>query len=304
MKTAAKTKLVAPKAFRRRIILFFWLAIAALQLLLSASIAPAKSTLELENRVWEIFSLAAQSHQANQLQVAEAQRERAPPQRSAAPDSFLGPETTASILPKAYQGGPGAQWTGENLTVDAYAGNQSLSATLKQGEFDFVNANLSGKFPTNPSNPPAGVAVPYGDLNGTLEEGFQANHLNQDAAFRDVIPSEDGLAIGMRGNAFTEPDTPHYDFHASLEQFWSQYRPNGDLFGLRPTNALYDSALQDALQAGGFSPDEAARLANQAAQQRLQFGLIPEQPVPRVPGRLPQKNPVTNDAPENISNTQ
>jgi hypothetical protein len=62
-------------------------------LLLSASIAPAKSAIGLENRVWKIFPLAAHSHQVNRGQVAEAQRERAPPQRSTAPGCVLGPES-------------------------------------------------------------------------------------------------------------------------------------------------------------------------------------------------------------------
>jgi hypothetical protein len=116
MKTAAKKKLVAPKAFRGRIILFFWLAIAALHLLLSAPIAPAKSTLGLENRAWNFFSSATQSHQADRLQVAEAQRERAPPQRSTAPGCVLGPETTASQYSAIGSTGQiGQQWLVQNL---------------------------------------------------------------------------------------------------------------------------------------------------------------------------------------------
>ncbi|HLY89154.1 MAG TPA: LysM peptidoglycan-binding domain-containing protein, partial [Acetobacteraceae bacterium] len=66
---------------------------------------------------------------------------------------------------------------------------------------------------------------PYGDLTAELKgTGIQANHLNQDAAFRDLIPRNDGLAVGMRGNAFTEVGSAHYEFHSSLEEFWSPYR--------------------------------------------------------------------------------
>jgi len=86
------------KTVTQKIGLLCWLAIAAVQLLPSAPTASAKSNLGLENRAWEIFPLAAGSHQANQLQVSEAQRERAPPQRSDAPDCVLGPETTAAQL--------------------------------------------------------------------------------------------------------------------------------------------------------------------------------------------------------------
>ena len=138
---------------------------------------------------------------------------------------------------------------------------------------------------------PSITAAPYGDLRRTLPKGIQAHHLNQDAAFRDAIPSKEGLAIGMYGNAFTQPATPHYDFHASLEGFWASYRRGGDLYPSLPTNAEYHQALQQALQAGGFTLEEAGELARQAAEQRQQFDLNPDDPVPRVPQRLPQKKP-------------
>jgi hypothetical protein len=40
---------------------------------------------------------------------------------------------------------------------------------------------------------------PYGKLKprGNLPDDFQANHLNQNAAYRDVIPEDDGIAVGM-----------------------------------------------------------------------------------------------------------
>lgn len=113
MKTAAK-----------KITLFFWLAIAAFQLLFAAQLAPAKSAFVPENRVWKIFPLAAESHQPNIAQVAEPQRERAPPQRSTVPGCVLGPESgtlSLSSIPKGYQGGPGAMWQGEDLSVDPHA---------------------------------------------------------------------------------------------------------------------------------------------------------------------------------------
>jgi hypothetical protein len=135
------------------------------------------------------------------------------------------------------------------------------------------------------------TAVPYGDLSGTLPEGFQANHLNQNAAFGSVISQDEGLAVGMRGNAITEPGTPHFSFHQSLERFWDQYRPNRTLFGSVPTNAEYGQALQNALQAAGYSPPQAADLAAQAAAQRAAYGLPETAPVPRVPGRLNQVQP-------------
>src|SRR5690606_29550214 len=58
----------------------------------------------------------------------------------------------------------------------------------------------------------------YGDLASELRgTGQQANHLNQNAAFKSIIPEEEGLSHALRGNAFTEPGTPHFEFHRSLE---------------------------------------------------------------------------------------
>jgi hypothetical protein len=51
--------------------LLFWLAIAAVQLLFSASVAPAKSLPGLENRAWKISTLAAQTHQQTGAQVTK-----------------------------------------------------------------------------------------------------------------------------------------------------------------------------------------------------------------------------------------
>ncbi|MFL6546540.1 MAG: RHS repeat-associated core domain-containing protein, partial [Candidatus Udaeobacter sp.] len=132
------------------------------------------------------------------------------------------------------------------------------------------------------------TAQPYADLSGTLPDGVQANHLNQNAAFRSIIPKEEGLSVGMEGNAFTESGTPHYNFHKSMEGFWEEYR-TGPLRGTKPTSAEYGQAVERSLEAGGFSPAEASSLEAQAARQRAAAGLAPGDPVPRIPGRINQK---------------
>jgi hypothetical protein len=134
------------------------------------------------------------------------------------------------------------------------------------------------------------VVAPYSELRTELEgTGLQANHLNQDAAFRDLIPRDEGLANALEGNAFTDIGSPHYEFHSSLESFWAPYRKGGEFLGSRPTNAQYDSALLDALGRAGYTPSQAAIVARQAAAQRACYGLGPTDFVPRIPGRLPQK---------------
>jgi hypothetical protein len=125
-------------------------------------------------------------------------------------------------------------------------------------------------------------------LKGT---GEQANHLNQNAAFRDVIPEAEGLSVGMKGNAFKDVGTPHYEFHRSLESFWNQFRPGGARFREIPTNAEYGVALEQALRAGGYSAEEAASIAAQAARQRAAYGLAETAQVPRIPGKINQTPP-------------
>ena len=118
----------------------------------------------------------------------------------------------------------------------------------------------------------------------------QSNHLNQDAAFRDKIPSSEGAANAMRGNAFTEAGSPHYEFHKSLEGFWDQYRKGGALEGMVPTVGQYDSALRSALGSSGYNGAEINNLADLAAANRAQYGLSNSDLVPRVPGRINQSN--------------
>jgi hypothetical protein len=93
-------------------------------LVFALQLAPAKSIPGLKNCIREIFSLAAQTSQPNPSQLSEPQLERAPPQRSTVPGCVLGPESgtlSLSSIPKGYQGGPGAMWQGEDLSVDPHA---------------------------------------------------------------------------------------------------------------------------------------------------------------------------------------
>ena len=152
------------------------------------------------------------------------------------------------------------------------------------------NGNVRPIGPVAPAAPPrtAGYSTLTKELEGT---GQQAHHLNQNAAFRDIIPESEGLSVGLRGNAFTEVGSPHYQAHRSLEGFWNQFRRGGARFGQTPTNAEYGAALEASLRAGGLSSTEAASVAAQAAQQRAAYGLAPNAPVPRIPGRINQTPP-------------
>ncbi|WP_255290832.1 hypothetical protein [Bacillus cereus] len=93
----------------------------------------------------------------------------------------------------------------------------------------------------------------YKNLRKNKEISGQAHHLNQDAAFRDYIPRNDGLSVKLEGNIFKDIDSPHYNAHKSLEDFWNIYRKNGDLAGLKPNLTDYNNALRDSLINVGLS---------------------------------------------------
>jgi len=128
----------------------------------------------------------------------------------------------------------------------------------------------------------------YGDLVGSLDDGFQAHHVNQNAAYKSIIPKDEGFAIGIRGNAFTDAGTPHYEFHKSLDGFFDSYRKGGDSFGELPTNAQYGEAVTQALKDAGLSSAEASKLSDFARLNREAFGLKQSDPIPRVPRKIYQ----------------
>jgi hypothetical protein len=132
---------------------------------------------------------------------------------------------------------------------------------------------------------PVHVNVGHGKLSGNLPAGWQAHHLNQNRAHGDNIARNEGISVPMRGNIFTEPGTPHYIFHRSLEQFWDQYR-RGSLIYSMPTNAEYGEAVRRAFIESGLSADEASDLAAQGAAQRIAAGLSESAKVPRIPGPI------------------
>jgi hypothetical protein len=115
----------------------------------------------------------------------------------------------------------------------------------------------------------------------------QSHHLNQDAAYRPAIPREEGVAVKLEGNALAQRGTPHYEAHAALERFWAPYRASGDT----PTNTEYGIALKRSLQAAGYSADQARLLVREAIRNRLEFGVLGGEPVPRVPAPTIQRRP-------------
>lgn len=102
----------------------------------------------------------------------------------------------------------------------------------------------------------------------------QSHHLNQDAAYRDRTPTNSGAAIKLGGNAFTDPGTPHYQAHKSLENFWNQYRRGGELQGQIPTNIRYTQALKHSLESAGLPSNQVNAAVKYSIQNRLEYGAL------------------------------
>lgn len=122
-----------------------------------------------------------------------------------------------------------------------------------------------------------------------LEEG-QSHHLNQDAAFGDIIPTNEAIAIRLEGNAFTDFNSSHQNAHRSLEEFWDQYRNGGEFNGIKPTVGEYNVALKNSMKAAGFSDSDSDLIVEIARHQQGLFGLTEVSNVPKVPGKICFKN--------------
>jgi hypothetical protein len=125
----------------------------------------------------------------------------------------------------------------------------------------------------------------YGDLKKDDTPG-QAHHLNQDAAYREDIPYNDGASVKLEGNVFKDKDSQHYDAHKELEKFWDQYRKGGIKEKEKPTNAEYGQALEKALIKAGLTKTEAKEAAEYAKKNRGEYGLKETDKVKRIPGKI------------------
>jgi RHS repeat-associated protein len=132
------------------------------------------------------------------------------------------------------------------------------------------------------------VTGAYGTLSKNSSIPGQAHHLNQDAAFKSVIPTNQGVSIKLEGNAFSEIGSPHYNAHSSLEGFWNQFRRGGARSGEVPTNLQYSKALADSLRAAGLNPAQVQQALRASISQRVRAGQLGGLEIPRVPGRINQ----------------
>jgi hypothetical protein len=80
-----------------------------------------------------------------------------------------------------------------------------------------------------------------------------------------------------------------FEAHASLERFWNQFRRGGARYGQLPTSLEYTRALQQSLRDAGLAEHQVFIAVRAAVRQRIEYGLLGGQPVPRLPGRINQR---------------
>jgi RHS repeat-associated protein len=132
------------------------------------------------------------------------------------------------------------------------------------------------------------VTGAYETLSKNSSIPGQAHHLNQDAAFKSVMPTNQGVSIKLEGNAFSGIGSPHYNAHSSLEGFWNQFRRGGARSGEVPTNLQYSKALADSLRAAGLNPAQVQQALRASISQRVRAGQLGGLEIPRVPRRINQ----------------
>jgi hypothetical protein len=110
--------------------------------------------------------------------------------------------------------------------------------------------------------------------------------LNQEAAFGLVIPYVKGAVVKLKGSIY-DAGSQHRLYHESLENFWKQFRRNGQRYGDLPTCAEYHEAVIRALEHARISPREAEAYAELAKANREAYGLTDFSLVPRIPDPIP-----------------
>lgn len=150
----------------------------------------------------------------------------------------------------------------------------------------FFGKGIKGLKATGPGGRVAGTATvddlvidSYGNLRRRVDIPGQAHHLNQTAAYRDVIPTRQGASIKLEGNILTDAGAPHTRAHQSLEAFWNRYRGTE----IVPTNLEYTRALQQSLRAAGLPEVQVQQAVRAAIRERVNTGLLGGLEVPRVP---------------------
>ena len=105
----------------------------------------------------------------------------------------------------------------------------------------------------------------------------QANHTNQNAVYKEIVPSGQASTVKLEGDVFKDKGSQHYKFHESLEKWWDQYRPGGEKFRTVPTDYEYSKAVEQAYVDAGLKPADAQYAVQCSKEQLAQWRLLREQ---------------------------
>ncbi|HEM3484127.1 TPA: hypothetical protein U1B14_000249 [Streptococcus suis] len=100
----------------------------------------------------------------------------------------------------------------------------------------------------------------------------------------------DGVTVPLVGNIRTDVGSPHYNAHATLEEFYDQYRRGGALEFETPTIADYNTATKDSLSNAGVSSQQVDSIMSAVEAEQRYYGLTDKSDIV-IPGRisLPRK---------------
>lgn len=102
----------------------------------------------------------------------------------------------------------------------------------------------------------------------------QANHTNQNAVYKQIVPTSRASCVKLEGDVFKEPGSQHYKFHSSLENWWDQYRDGGDKYPDLPTDYEYENAVEQAYIDSGVKPIDARYAVQRASEQLAEWRVL------------------------------
>jgi hypothetical protein len=156
-------------------------------------------------------------------------------------------QTTASIFPEAYQGGPGAQWIGQDVSVDPNAtGNLSLNSSVPPNG---TTVAASGQPEFNFANQPLAQAPAVAGEGGQMEFAFVKNFPSP------VQASSETLLTFNFGDATA--DTQQFQFTAPENEIGS----NVNIATQAGSNPILGVQASNGLIVGDFMDQAQARLA-------------------------------------------
>ena len=110
----------------------------------------------------------------------------------------------------------------------------------------------------------------------------QAHHVAPNAMYRDIIARNEGIAISLPGNVFTNPESAHGKAHNHTETRLDEYRA----LNIRPTNREACEIFLASLQTAGVNKNVAEFSLDWMIRQQMEHGIYPDMPIPRMPKKI------------------